>query len=401
MKTNAIVRIILWSAVIVILAGILVTALAGGALYSVRRSESIVYRDAPDDADSVTVTLLQDTNIYSTPHQESDVLRKAAAGENLSILRQETINQVSWGLTSEGWIQMEFAAIASAAFPSDAFQFPAEDFSKLVIQWAAGDIRVVPKAGIDVIEVSESSSGSKFSLHCKTSGRKLTIQYSKDSIFDFGIHFGTVESKDLYVFVPENWICDELRFEVAAADVDVQNMTIHALDFDGASGTCNFADCIVGDLDIDTASGDVTFTGELEVLDFDAATASFRGTLSNCPREIDMDSMSGDLDLTLPEDCGFTLNMDGLSSNFRCEFEYAQRGDGIYVSGDGSCRIDVDGVSSDVYIRRCTASPATSPEVSTAPTSGAPLSPIHHEHTDACTTDPGSCPDSATHHPEH
>lgn len=227
------------------------------------------------------------------------------------------------------------------------------EIRNLSIEWVAGHITIVPGDDLEQITFWETTAeNTSHPMQYKVSGSKLTIRYNKDSIFDFGIHFGTEESKDLYILVPQNWICDELKIEVAAANVDVQNMTIRNVDFDGASGTCNFADCVVGDLDIDTASGDVTFTGELDCLDFDAASASFSATLRNCPREIEMDGMSGDLDLTLPTGSGFTVSMDGLSSDFRCDFGYAQRGNGTYVSGDGSCRIDVDGMSCDVYIRQ-------------------------------------------------
>lgn len=225
------------------------------------------------------------------------------------------------------------------------------DIRKINIEWAAGDIIVEPREDIDQIQFSETAAQkAKYAMVYSVSGSKLTISFCKDSI-KFGFN-NTSITKDLTVYIPADWICDELQLEVAAANVDVRNLTVGTVNFDGASGTCNFENCIVDNLDMDTASGDVTFTGELGSLDFDAASASFNGTLTNCPRKIDMDGMSGDLDLTLPADSGFTVDMDGMSSNFRCEFEYAQRGDGTYVSGDGSCRIDVDGMSCDVYIRK-------------------------------------------------
>ena len=231
-------------------------------------------------------------------------------------------------------------------------ELDASGIRKLNIEWAAGDIIIEAKEGIDQIQFSESAAeDSKYPMHYKTSGSKLTISFSKDSITGFGININSSLTKDLTVYVPQDWVCEELQLEVAAANVDVRNMTIDAINFDGASGTCNFVSCIVNDLDIDTASGDVTFVGELNSLDFDAASASFSGVLSNSPREIEMDGMSGDLDLTLPQDCGFTVSMDGMSSDFHSDYPTTYS-NGNQVYGDGRCRISVDGMSCDVYIRQ-------------------------------------------------
>lgn len=42
--------------------------------------------------------------------------------------------------------------------------------------------------------------------------------------------------------------------------------------------------------------------------------------LENVPNLIKMDSMSGDLTLTLPEGAGFTVSLDAMSSDFSSDF---------------------------------------------------------------------------------
>lgn len=288
MKTNAIIRIVLFSLTIVVLVGLL---LSGMGLFTNRRETADMF----------------------TTEDPGTLVQNAAASVDASSVR------------------------------------------KLEIEWVAGDITIEPKEGIDQIQFSETAArDSKYTMYCKTSGSKLTIQFCKDTSIRFDINLDTQITKDLTVYVPVGWVCDELQLEVATADVEVRDLSIGTIDFDGASGTCDFANCIVGDLDIDTASGDVTFTGELDSLDFDAASASFRGTLNNCPQSIDMDGMSGDLELALPADCGFTVSMDGLSSSFHSDFATTYS-NGSQIYGDGRCRIDVDGMSCDVYISKNTA----------------------------------------------
>ena len=96
--------------------------------------------------------------------------------------------------------------------------------------------------------------------------------------------------------------------------------------------------------------GEVIFSGHLDCLDFDGASGDCTLKLTNCPSSIDLDGMSGDLDITLPSDCGFIVNSDGLSSDFTTDFDIKTI-NGSHHYGDGSCRIEVDALSGRVCIR--------------------------------------------------
>lgn len=223
---------------------------------------------------------------------------------------------------------------------------------KLEIEWAAGTITIVPSGDSAGITVSESAvSEEKDQMVCRQSGDTLSIQYCKDSITFPSLGVNVDFAKDLVITVPAEWVCDSLEIDAAAANVEIQNMTIGELEFDGASGTCTLENCSVGAMDLDAASGDVKFSGTLDTLDFDGASASCTLVLSNCPQRIDLDGMSGDLDITLPEDCGFTVTMNAMSSDFSSDFETVTT-NGAHVHGDGSCRINIDAMSGDVIIRK-------------------------------------------------
>ena len=88
-------------------------------------------------------------------------------------------------------------------------------------------------------------------------------------------------------------------------------------------------------------------------MDCDAASADILLELSNVPGRLDMDTASGDLDVVLPADAGFTVTLDSLSGDFESDFDTTMRG-GSYVAGNGRCRIDVDAMSGDVTIRKST-----------------------------------------------
>ena len=64
-----------------------------------------------------------------------------------------------------------------------------------------------------------------------------------------------------------------------------------------------------------------------------------------------METVSGDLNLTLPEDCGFTLEKDTVSGRFSSELPTTEQ-NGKIVYADGHCEIEVEGVSASVHIRK-------------------------------------------------
>lgn len=224
------------------------------------------------------------------------------------------------------------------------------DIRNIEIEWVAGSITFQQDAYATDISVNEFAPvDSKYQMVLKQSGQTLKIKYAEsDGIkFPFGVDIDI--SKDLVITVPMGWECDSLEIDSAAAEVIMNGMTINEFDFDGASGICKIKDCIIGELDIDTASGDVHFTGELETLDCDAASADCNIEVFNIPRSIKVDAMSGDLELILPPTAGFTCNLDSMSSSFDTDFEFRMQND-QYICGDGVCKIKVSAMSGDVSI---------------------------------------------------
>lgn len=227
---------------------------------------------------------------------------------------------------------------------------PADNIRNIEIDWVAGTITLVPDANAtDIIFHEEGNVDPDHQMVWKQSGDTLSIQYEKSKVY-VGIQV-TEEDKDLTITVPADWVCRSLEIDAASAEVDVSNLTIHEVDFDGASGICTFENCIVDELEVDTASGDLFYNGQLETLKVSSMSANCEVVLTNAPKEIDLSSMSGDLDLTLPEGCGFSLAMDAMSSDFSTDFETVTK-NGRHVHGDGSCRIDIECMSGDVAVHK-------------------------------------------------
>ena len=302
MKRNAIIRIVIWSLVIVVLVSIMASVLFGWSLRGRRRA-----------SESPAETLIPvRTENFETPIYETEYI--PSSGEKHSVS-------------------------------------PA-GLSELEIEWVAGDILIQPSDTDQVTVKEDGLSDPKYAMVLRQSSDTLKIQFCEEAIGNyFGVNTRSDLQKDLTILVPRDFVLDSLEIDCASATVEVNDMTIREVDFDGASGTCEFENCTVEEMDIDTASGDVKFVGSLGMLDCDAASASVYAVLTNTPSRLDLDSMSGDLDITLPGDAGFTLAMQAMSSDFTSDFETTIK-NGNYVCGDGRCRINVDALSGDVIIRK-------------------------------------------------
>lgn len=225
----------------------------------------------------------------------------------------------------------------------------ASQVSKLDIDWASGSITIRTE-DTDTITFTEEGYGTEeYRMVYAVNNGTLSIKYSKPSPVQIG--FFSTPSKDLTITVPTDWVCAKLSIDSASTDTQIEDLTLQKVELNSASNSFRFINCQIGTLDVDGASNSIELTGTLERLDCDGMSTNITAVLSNTPKQIELDGMSSDLELTLPGDCGFRVTMDGLSNDFSSDFSASHVG-GCYVYGDEACRIDVDGMSSRVTIRK-------------------------------------------------
>lgn len=286
MKTNAIIRIIVWSLVIVLILGVL------GGVLAFRR--------------------------YSIHHSETS------------------------------WVAPIVTPGSGELHGEEHLLNDDESITYLDIEWAAGTILIQP-GDTDRIQLAESGRfDTDEAMVYHQNGSKLTIRFQEKDVF-IGLE-GTV-SKDLTITVPRSWVGKSIDIDAASARVELKDLTVGEVEFDGASGDCYFENCHIGNLDIDTASGNVEFSGTLNNLEFDAASAKFSGHFTSCPNSLELNTMSGDAELVLPADCGFRADLDTLSGKFHSDCEVSKTDD-TYRWGDGSCRIRFSGMSGNLSVRQ-------------------------------------------------
>lgn len=287
MKNNALIRIVLWSLTLAILVFMLAVGLLGASPLTGNRLLHFPFRFSDTDSDASGVT----------------------------------------GST--------FQAEASPSV------------RKVSVDWLSGTIEIRPD-DVNTITVTETApSDSRYAMYCRQDGSTLKIDCWKESL-SLSAGKGHLE-KDLLIRIPRNYPLDCLEISAASSDVIVTDLQISEAELDTASGVSRFVNCSVDELDLDTASGDLSFQGTLRSLDCDSASAKITAILENVPDSFDIDTASGDLELTLPENAGFTVKLDSLSGRIYSDFPVTNRNNQV-ISGDGRCRIEMDSMSGQIYI---------------------------------------------------
>lgn len=241
------------------------------------------------------------------------------------------------GLTMGG-LNFIFTLGSNGTVVEGEVTFEASRIKNLEIDWVAGSVQI-RAADTDRITVSESRpKDNKYKLTYKLSGNTLELDYAGGAV---SIGFGnwSMPSKDLIITVPKDWVCGALEIDGASLDIELQDLNVGKIDLDGASCTLDFV-------------------GKVDSVDIDGASADITLNCANRISAINVDGASCDLKVILPKECGFLVEMDGLSCSFYSSLDYSQ-GNGSYSLGDRHCKVNVDGVSCDVTIQENPIGPIT------------------------------------------
>lgn len=235
-----------------------------------------------------------------------------------------------WGLRGNFGFGLRLPWIhvgSTGEYTSGEASFEAGEIDEVEVEWVSGRVTVQEGTKVSFSEESGRSLDEDEQLSYRVDGRKLVIQEYRRSFW-----FGSSPSKDLTLELPKE--LRGLKLSVVSADVTMSgDFTIDNLDLEGVSGRWNVSEVSCGEISLESVSG------EMEL------------TIGDMPREIDVDTVSGDVVLYLPENGGFTAEVDGVSGDLSTEFAVTTR-HGRQVCGDGHTEIDGDTVSGDVILKK-------------------------------------------------
>lgn len=253
-------------------------------------------------------------------------------------------------------------------------QVDADNINALEINWLDGEVAVQTYEGDSVrfTETADKSLKKEEQLRYYNDRGTLKIQYKKAgrTFFSFG---GRSLNKKLVVEIPESLAekLRELSVDTVSGDVKISGVHAEDIELDSTSGDlilmqCSAVDCsadstsgifeaddfvVENELEVSTTSGDFKMKGSVAKLEFDTVSGDLNLDSERCPEKVVTDSVSGSVTLIIPENEGFTYDKDTVSGSLQCEFEVTQREDkGTYRDGDASFSFDT--VSGDITIKK-------------------------------------------------
>ena len=245
------------------------------------------------------------------------------------------------------------------------------------INWISGTVTICVRDDITDIRLTETIDGTApdaandpdRQMHWLLDDHVLYIQYCASKVFTGSIHWGdkqlTVEIPAAYVTSLEHLSIDavsagvegnglsslqELEIDSVSGSVQLQNISSSRAKISTVSGEIRLHEVAFDTLDLDTTSGKAEISGCLGRVKLDTTSGALRLTSRTPLHALDADTVSGDIDLYLPEDTeGFTVNFDHVSGKFSCAFPMTSQKD-TYIYGKGVALFAVDTVSGDVRI---------------------------------------------------
>lgn len=239
---------------------------------------------------------------------------------------------------------------------------------------------------IDIVQLKSSSSDeidNENEFYYQYDGTSLWF-YSNDADFDLdgqlfstdnftlGIDsiFANVPGKTIVVKIPKTACLSAITVNTAGADVDINNVntdnfTINSfsgnisaislkassMSIQNVSGSVDLDNIASDFLSVNNVSGNVDVNGDIEALTFEGVSGDLSySTDSLRTSSISINTVSGDANITLPENGGFTVTNSRVSSEIKSEFKGRQL-DEYYVYGDGSTEIDLNSVSGSITLK--------------------------------------------------
>jgi len=258
---------------------------------------------------------------------------------------------------------------------SDQASVPAADITKIKIDWVAGSVNL--RVGTsDQIVFSESSyrmltDRQKMRYTISDNG-VLQIHFCEnlENIFDWFNVDANMPAKTLTLEVPASLIgkLAEVEIDTVSANIDLggvygnetdlstvsgevrcADVTANELKLSSTSGTLSCENCKADKLDLENVSGTIRVDGEYRSIDIDTVSGSTNLSLAVSPEKLDVDGVSGDIKVALPEGSNFTAKLDTVSGNITCAFQ-GTMGSDLVVVGDGTANYRFSTVSGSLTI---------------------------------------------------
>ena len=218
-------------------------------------------------------------------------------------------------------------------------EFEANSISNISINTVSSDVNVILSKD-DKIKVHFHGTTSELSrapkLETSLNGDKLdiSIKYPKQimSLVNFSLN------TKLDVYIPESYKesasietvsgevsidklqMDNFKTHTTSGDVSINSIVANVTDFNSVSGSTHIKELFAKSSDFETTSGDIkieAITGDLEA---DSVSGTITASYKEFNNEVEAETVSGDVRLSLPKDSEFKVDFSTTSGELNNDF---------------------------------------------------------------------------------
>lgn len=245
-----------------------------------------------------------------------------------------------------------------------------EDVASIDLRWECGDVKIYLCSGDEILLQETSADGAEAErLRYRVEEGTLHI-YPRES----GYAFGSLPKKTLEIGIPrrqadlirtldvklasadltiEGLQLEELRVDSASGDLTLTSCTMNTFYFDSVSGALRAKDCTVEQVKLDITSGDSRLEGTFGEVEFNGTSADLVVEVTQLPRRLETDTVSGDVVVGVPLDVGsFSAELDTVSGSLTLVGFPGNQDGKLYQYGEGGPKFTFESVSGNVTFRK-------------------------------------------------
>lgn len=345
MKTTGILKIVFGAVAVVLIGAVLLLALENHALKT--------------QPDAQTQALTASSALEEAYESNTEKPESAAEPSAEKTVSEDKTPKAS----ADAQVVVDAGAQTSGSVAVDGI-------SELKIEWVSGIVNVSVGTGTEIafFETADVPLSNGQKLIATRNGDKLKISYcdATDAVWKWldldKIH---MPRKDLTVTVPADVLkkmkieavsatvtvdgvgARETDIETVSGEINAKNVSSNEFDAESVSGKITLNGVAVTKLDVKTTSGSLNGVADAREVDLETVSGDMELNLLSTPFELDTEAISGSITLGLPENAGFRLSFESVSGDYESEFASVKKGK-TYIVGDGTGVFETETVSGDV-----------------------------------------------------
>lgn len=264
-----------------------------------------------------------------------------------------------------------------------------DDIEYITVDWLSGSVSVEPYDGNEIIISETNQLDEENKMAYKVENKKLEIKFRKS--YNTFFWNDNILKKNLEIKLPKN-IAEKLvdvELFSTSANISIKNIAYSGeCDINTTSGDCTAENCSFNSASVNTVSGNINIyglsadklntavtSGQIKMDNIKANTLNLNSVsgdidmqgsanrieantvsgntnlyLNSIVKKIDMDTVSGDTTVSVPEGNGFTAETETVSGSFNCDFP-TNSSDGEYIYSSGEAEFEFSSISGNVYIK--------------------------------------------------